>query len=266
MALCAHFLLLQTPAFTASWQQPLSPSSAEERPNQGTWLGCPALSSCQSSPQSPPTLPALGTHTGDKPDLSQAPLQPCRSTAHLGAPRISGQESCQGNHHPPAELPWASGKAAPCALPGMCWHSQRQELASSRVLTQNDHKMLMNEIRMARLFQHLPWFCFTWWGWKGTQEQTSLAQGTNFMVCFKLKNLPHSHFSWLCSCPFGLALCEGFACWGKSCSKSSCCTSNEINAGFLCILQSNKDRAHQSPFCSLEIKMPFSDIQHFSWN
>lgn len=106
------------------------------------------------------------------------------------------------------------------------------------------------------------------------RDCVSLAQGglgTNYKDCFKLKNLSYSNFSWLCSCPFGFAHCKGFACWGKSYRKSSCCTSNEIMkvscvfcSWMLCSV--NKDWTHQSPFCCLEIKMPFSDIQHFSWN
>lgn len=50
-----------------------------------------------------------------------------------------------------------------------------------------------------------------------------------------------------------------------------CCMNNEINEGFLHImqsdtLQSKKDWTQYSPFCSLEIQMSFSDIQLFSWN
>lgn len=69
----------------------------------------------------------------------------------MDVPRILMQESLN-NHHPTAELPWASERAAArdvVALP---------ELAFSRVLTQNDHKMLMNEIKIARLLQQLAWF------------------------------------------------------------------------------------------------------------
>lgn len=101
---------------------------------------------------------------------------------------------------------------------------------------------------------------------KGVECLAQGGLGTNYKACFKFKNLPHSNFSWWCSCPFGFAHCKGLTCW-KSYSKSS----NDVNEGFLGILQldvsqSNKDWTHLSPFCSLEIKMPFSDIQHFSWN
>lgn len=74
--------------------------------------------------------------------------------------------------------------------------SQRENLTFSRDLTQNSHKLIMAQIKVARLSQPMASFQFFVVGDKSVC--VSLADeelGTNFNVCFKFKTKNYSNLN-----------------------------------------------------------------------